>query len=87
MKDGFRELEMKCQLNGHNEVRLTIQNHGKIDVTWDFECPKATIEDDRNNGYSATCNFTKKDCPIYLDLLRQAEEMSDEEYQEIKTKA
>lgn len=84
MRNSFRELEINCQLNPRNKSTLTMMSHGKRGTTWEFECSKAIVDEDKEQGYSIICNFTKEECPVYLNLLRQAEEMSDEEYESLK---
>ena len=80
MRNESRELEMNCQVNKES-TKLIVKKGSRL-PTWYFECSNATIIDSRHTGYDVTCKRSQKTCPIYLHLLRQA----DEEYEAIKSK-
>lgn len=86
MRNTFRELETECQLNPNERATLTMANHGLLGTTWEFECSKAIIDESKEEGYDVICNFTQETCPVYLDLLTKADEMSDAEYEAISSK-
>jgi len=90
MKHRFRELEVECYLTHPKErPTLTMADCGTSRVNWEFECRNAVIDHEVGapwkeyalNNHRVLCKFTGESCPVYHMLLRQADEMTDEEYE------
>ncbi|MBW2982632.1 hypothetical protein KY343_07140 [Candidatus Woesearchaeota archaeon] len=84
MKHRFRELEVECYLTHPKErPTLTMVDCGTSRVNWEFECRNAVIDEEVAppekdyviREFNVMCKFTNQTCPVYLMLLRQAEEM------------